>query len=69
MSIEEMIREIHETIVKHKPAEDDLLKAAVKVCQVRYSDEEWDALNEAIGELISVCIKAGADFNNPRIGQ
>lgn len=69
MSIEQMIREIHEVIVKKKPAEDDLLKAAVRVCQVRYSDAEWDVLDTAIGELISVCIKAGVNFHNPRISQ
>ena len=69
MTIEQMLTEVWETIVKHKPAEDALVAAAVKVCQTRYSDAEWEALNEAIGELISVLIKAGVQFNNPRISQ
>lgn len=64
-----MIQEIYETIVKKKPAEDDLLAAAVAVVQVRYSDKEWDALNTAIGDLANICIRAGVQFNNPRIVQ
>lgn len=69
MSIEKMIAEIHEVIVKHKPAEDELVDAAVKVCQIRYSDKEWGDLSAAIGELIGVLQKAGVRFNNPRIDE
>jgi hypothetical protein len=69
VSLEEQIREIHEVICKHKPAEDDLMEAAVRVVQTRYSDAQWDELNACIGNLCDVLIKAGVRFNNPRISQ
>ena len=69
MSIEEQIREIHEVICKHKPAEDELMDAAVRVVELRYSDAEWSDLNAAIGNLCNVLVRAGVDFHNPRIHQ
>lgn len=46
----------------------EVVKAATRVCNVRYSDAEWDELNRAIGELIDALTKLGVNFNNPRIG-
>ena len=69
MSIEDQIREIHDAIVKHKPAEDALMEAAVRVVEIRYSDAEWGELNTAIGRMCEVLIASGVNFHNPRISQ
>ena len=42
--------------------------AAKRVCNLRYSDAEWDNLDAAIGELISALQDFGVKFDNPRIG-
>jgi len=50
-----MIKEIHETVVKGKPANDDLLRAAENVVEVRYrGGGEWEELSEAILNLANV---------------
>lgn len=69
MSIEDQIREIHDVICKKKPAEDDLMEAAVSVVQIRYSDADWTELKNAISKLCDVLMAAGVQFNNPRIIQ
>ncbi len=45
----------------------NIIEAATHVCNVRYSDAEWDMLNSAIGDLIDALAAIGVDFNNPRI--
>lgn len=55
-------------ILKLRRLNRELQEAAARVCNVRYSDAEWDELNRAIGELIGILQKQGFVFDNPRIG-
>jgi len=54
MKIETMIKEIYETVVKGKPSDDKLIKAAEQVVYEREQGSEWDDLSEAIRELAEV---------------
>jgi hypothetical protein len=53
-SVVTWIKEIHETVVKGKPAQDELWRAAKRVVDERYKGKEWDDLSEAILELANV---------------
>lgn len=44
-----------------------VIEKAKDVCNIRYSNTEWDELNNAIGQLIDALTVLGVDFNNPRI--
>ncbi len=60
LKIFDMVREIHETVVKGKPASDDLLAAAQNVVEVRYrGGGEWEELSEAILNLANVLERSG----------
>lgn len=50
---EQQISEIHATIVKGAPANDQLRKAARAVVDARYysGEDGWDRLKNAIGDL------------------
>jgi hypothetical protein len=55
IALEKQVKEIHETVVKGKPADDELLEAAKNVVEERYrSGGEWEDLSQRILELANI---------------